>query len=218
MEFSKSNDITFISEISMFNEDTIAIVPLQEDSEKLLSRLSFKERYLPVIERMAEKRKREWLTIRVLLKELLGDEKQILYNSVGKPYLSDNSFHISISHTKGYAALMINKEREVAIDIEKISSRVENIRKRFMNEEEEKVISKSNEVIHLLLHWSAKESLFKRLGIKNIDFKTDLRIKQFEPVIGKWSNFDAYETRTEERNCFNIKYIVHNDYVLTYIC
>ena len=216
-KIQRNREIKSIAQTFYRNEVRIAIVPLEEDSESLLSRLSFKERYLPVIEKMSENRKREWLTIRVLLKELLGEDKEILYNSIGKPYLSDNSFHISISHTKGYAALIINKENEVAIDIEKISSRVENVRKRFVNEAEEKAISQSNELLHLLLHWSAKESIYKWLGVENVDFKADLHISPFEPVLGEWSEFDAYETRTKDQNCFKINYFVHEDYVLTYI-
>jgi len=196
---------------------TLAVVPLKEDSESLLSRLSFKDKYLSTVERMTENRKREWLTIRVLLKELSGEEKEILYDSSGKPYLSDNSFHISISHTKGYAALIINKDNEVAIDIEKIASRVENIAKRFVNEEEEKALSQSNKIIHLLLYWSAKESMFKRLSAKNIDFKQHLHIPPFEPILGEWSDFEAYETQTNRQNRFIIHYFVHDDYVLTYI-
>jgi len=197
--------------------NTIAVVPLLEDSESLLSRLSLKDKYLPAIEKMTENRKREWLSVRVLLKELLGEEKEIFYNSSGKPYLSDSSFHISISHTKGYVALIINKDNEVAIDIEKISTRVQNIRQRFVNEEEEKALSKLNEVIHLLLYWSTKESLFKLLGVENVDFKQHLHIRSFEPVLREWSKFDAFETRTKNQNCYKIKYFVHEDYVLTYI-
>ena len=212
----KYDQLNVINEIHQ-SQNILVVVPLQDDSESLLSRLSFKNKYLPVIERMHENRKREWLTIRVLVKELLGEEKEILYDSIGKPYLSDNSFHISISHTKGYAALILNKENEVAIDIEKISSKVENVRKRFVNDEEDKVLSHSNERIHLLLYWSAKESLFKRLGVENVDFKSQLHISAFEPVMGKWSEFDAHETRTAIQNYFKIKYLVHEDYVLTYI-
>jgi len=216
-KIQKNRELKSIAQTFYRNQNIIAVVPLQEDSESLLARLSFKDKYLPSIERMTESRKREWLSIRVLLKELLGEEKEILYNSLGKPYLSDNSFHISISHTKGYAALILNKESEVAIDIETIKPRVENIWKRFVNEEEEKFLSQSNLIIHLLLMWSAKESIFKWLGLENVDFKTHLHIQSFEPILGEWSDFDAYETRTENHNCFKIKYYVHDDYVLTYI-
>jgi len=216
-KIQKKRDLRSVSQTFHWNENWIAVVPLQEDSDSLLSRLSFKERYLPVIERMSENRKREWLAIRVLLKELLGEEKEILYNSLGKPYLSDNSFHISISHTKGYAALILNKEKEVAIDIEKISAKVEKVRKRFVSEEEEKALSPSGELVHLLLYWSAKESLFKMLGVENVSFKSDLHILPFEPRRGEWSEFEAYETRTSYQNPYTVKYFVHEDYVLTCI-
>jgi len=216
-KIQKNRELKSIAQTFYKNQNIIVVVPLEEDSESLLSRLSFKEKYLPVIEKMAENRKREWLSIRVLIKELLGEEKEIGYNALGKPYLLDNSFYISISHTKGYAALILNKENEVAIDIERITPRVENIRTRFVNGEEEKVLSQANKLVHLLLYWSAKESLFKRLCIENVDFKTHLHISPFEPVLGEWSSFDACETRTENHNCFKIHYFVHEDYVLTYI-
>ena len=48
----------------------------------------------------AEKRKQEWLAVRVLLKELLGEEKVIDYLPSGKPLLKDRSaisaFHILV--------------------------------------------------------------------------------------------------------------------------
>ena len=216
-KIQKNRELKSIAQTFAQTRSSMAVVPLLEDSDSLLSRLSFKDKYLPIIEKMNENRKREWLTIRVLIKEMLGEEKEILYNSLGKPYLSDNSFHISISHTKGYAALIINKENETAIDIERIASRVKNIKKRFVNEEEEKALSQSDEIIHLLLYWSAKESLYKLLGIENVDFKLHLHIQPFEPLFGEWSEFEAYETRTKYQNCYKIKYFIHDDYVLTYI-
>jgi len=216
-KIQKNRELKSVAQTFYRNQNILVVVPLDEDSESLLSRLSYKDRYLPVIEKMAENRKREWLSIRVLIKELLGEEKEILYNSLGKPYLSDNSYRISISHTKGYAALILNKENEVAVDIERITPRVENIRARFVNEEEENVLSETNKLIHLLLYWSAKESLYKRLCVENVDFKTQLHISPFEPIIGEWSCFDAYETRTEKQERITIHYFVHKDYVLTYI-
>lgn len=199
------------------NRAVVGISPISEDSESLLSQLSHKEWYLPFLEKMAEHRKQEWLSARLLLKELIGEEKEIRYQPSGKPYLTDHSFHISISHTKGYVAVSINKEEETAIDIEKIASRIENVRTRFMSEKEEEALSKNNEQIHLLLHWSAKESMFKILNEANVAFKSQLHIQPFEPLICEWGNFSAYETCTEKQNIFTVNYYVHENYVLTYI-
>ena len=49
----------------------------------------------------AEKRQLEWLAVRVLLKELLGEEKVIDYLPSGKPFLKDRSAFVSFSHTFG---------------------------------------------------------------------------------------------------------------------
>jgi 4'-phosphopantetheinyl transferase EntD len=199
------------------NQSTIGIIPIQYDAETLLLQLAHKEWYLPFIENMTEKRKCEWLSVRVLLKKLLGTEKEIRYNPLGKPYLSDHSSHIGISHTKGYAALIVDKKKEVAIDIETISPRIDRIRSRFLNGEEEIAISKVNERIHLLLHWTAKETIFKLLNTKKVDFKSHLHIYPFEPLINEWSNFESSETRTGKQNKYTVNYFVNENYVLTYI-
>jgi phosphopantetheinyl transferase len=199
------------------NQCVVGISPILNDSESLLAQLSHKEWYLPSLEKMTEYRRQEWLSVRVLLKELTGKEKEILYHPSGKPYLADNSYHISISHTRGYVAVSLNKEKETAIDIERIAPRVKNIRSRFMSVEEEKMLSKNRELLHLLLHWSAKETMFKILNETSVEFKSQLHIQSFEPLLSEWGSFPAYETRTGKQNIFTINYYVHKDYVLTYI-
>ncbi|MDR2621324.1 MAG: 4'-phosphopantetheinyl transferase superfamily protein [Dysgonamonadaceae bacterium] len=205
----------------------IGIVPIDKDSETLLSQMEHKDHYLPVIERMTEKRKCEWLTVRTLLKTLSGEEKEIAYQPNGKPYLTDRSYHISLSHTNykgvrddnlsGYVAMILNEEKEVAIDIEMISPRVLKIKDRFLSREEAKAISSGKEIVHLLLHWSAKESVFKILNSENVDYQSQIHISPFEPAIGEWGSFEAYETRTEKQGMFLIHYFVQEDYVLTLI-
>jgi 4'-phosphopantetheinyl transferase EntD len=217
------------------NRSKIGIAPIDKDSETLLSQLEHKAHYLPFLEKMTEKRKCEWLTVRTLLKTLSGEEKEIAYQPTGKPYLSDRSYHVSISHTNyrgmfqlhpattgdgmllGYVAMVLNEEKEVAIDIEMISPRVLKIKDRFLTEEEAKSISPDNEIVHLLLHWSAKESVFKILDTENVNYQSQIHISAFEPVTGEWGSFEARETRTEKRQVFCVHYFVHEDYVLTVI-
>jgi phosphopantetheinyl transferase len=219
---TKSQALTFY-----INRSKIGIAPIDKDSETLLSQMKHGDRYLPAIEKMTEKRKCEWLTVRTLLKTLLGEEKEIAYQPNGKPYLSDHSYHVSISHTNykgvhdnnllGYVAMVLNEEKEVAIDIEMISPRVLKIKDRFLTEEEAKSISADNEIIHLLLHWSAKESVFKILDTENVDYQSQIHISPFKPVIGEWGSFEACETRTKQQHVFCVHYFVHEDYVLTVI-
>lgn len=195
----------------------LGILPIQEDSESILSQLDKKELYSPTLTSMIESRRCEWLSVRLLLKKLTGEEKEIRYLPSGKPYLADHSYHISISHTKSYVAVILHPTKEVAIDIEYLSPRVEKIRSRFMSEEEERSLSPDNPLIHLMLHWSAKECLFKRINQEEVEFQTQLRIHPFEPRLEVWDSFAASETHTKAGGIFTIHYYVSNDYVLTYL-
>ena len=76
----------------------------------------------------------EWLTSRVLLYELLGEEKIIDNRPDGRPFLIDGSYKISISHTKEYAAILLHKQFSVGIDVETISGRVSKLADKFISE------------------------------------------------------------------------------------
>ena len=105
----------------------------------------------------AEKRQLEWLAVRVLLKELLGEEKVIDYLPSGKPFLKDRSAFVSFSHTFGYVAVAVHPTKEVGIDIEQYGDRVRKVASRFVREDEMQSVKAGDEIYALLLHWSAKE-------------------------------------------------------------
>ncbi len=195
-----------------------AVREIHESLGNLFELLQKKELYLPYLSQItSENRKREWLTVRVLLKEMLGEEKEILYTSTGKPYLSDNSYQISISHTKGLVAIALHSKMKVGIDIEHISPRIHKIRSRFMNEKENEQLNKEHEEIHLLLHWSAKESMFKILEEQDVDFKSCLHINPFNLMFNSLSRFSAYETKTDKQQKLGGNYLVKDNYVLTMV-
>lgn len=196
------------------NQCKIGIIYINETSNELLSELEHKNWYYQKLQKMTETRKQEWLATRILLKKILMKEKKIIYTNSGKPYLLNNQFYISISHTKKIAAIIVNKKKQVSIDIEYISPRIQNIQNYFLNKIEKKNLSQKELIIHLLLHWSAKEVIYKFLNKKEVEFKTQFYINPFEPIIGKWANFSAYEILTKEHQLFNIEYIVTKNYVL----
>lgn len=191
---------------------------IEESSEQLLSLLKEKEWYLSHLEKFkTEHRKKEWLAARVLIKQLCGEEKNILYTPVGKPFLEDNSFQISISHSKNFVAVIIDKEKPVGIDIEYTSERIKQIRSKFMHPIEENNLDKALETEHLLVHWSAKETLFKIIDEENINFKEHLHILPFIPYKNKILSFNVYETRTKKQNRYQVNYLITDHYILTYI-
>ena len=47
-------------------------------------------------------------------------KKMIKYNEFGKPYLHSKKLWFNLTHTHGYAALAISKNKEIGLDIERL--------------------------------------------------------------------------------------------------
>ena len=162
----------------------------------------------------SDKRKVEWLAVRALLKELCGEEKSVSYYPSGKPYLTDGSARISFSHTQGYVAVAVHPCKEVAVDIEQYGTRVKRVAHKFIRGDEQIPAEPLQEIQALLLHWSAKETLYKLLDKEGVDFIRHLQVFPFELV--EEGEFVAGEPLTEQNECFPVHYHTHPHYVLTY--
>lgn len=186
-----------------------------ETLDELLAMLPSKDVYLQGMQRFkAEYRRLEWLAVRVLLYTLLGEEKEIAYYPTGKPYLADASASISISHTKGYVAVVLGMpDKEVGIDIEQYGERVRRVAHKFMREDEEASLFRGTEIWSLLLHWSAKETMFKCMNASDVDFREHMRVLPFP--VNESGIFSAEEYRTAEKRRFTIHYYLSSDFVLT---
>ncbi len=123
-----------------------------------------------------DRRRKEWLTVRVLLRELLGPVPSIDYMESGKPFLRGSKMFISITHTIGYVGVRLG-EQPVALDMEYMSNRVLNLIPRFVSPKEMTYITENNKVTTALLVWSAKETLFKRFDISDVLFEEHLCVR-----------------------------------------
>ena len=103
---------------------------------------------------------------------------------------------------------------EVGIDIERYGVRVRRVVSRFVRPDEEKTMNQGDEVYVLLLHWSAKETLFKVMGVEGVDFIRHLHIFPF--VMEEEGCLEAQEYRTEEQWHYRVRYLTHPDFVLTW--
>lgn len=163
----------------------------------------------------SEHRRQEWLAVRVLLYTLLGEEREIAYRPDGKPYLTDVSASISISHTRGYVAVILGQpDREVGIDIEQYGERVRKVAPKFMRDDEVPSLFRNTNTWSLLLHWSAKETIFKCLNASEVDFRNHIRLFPFS--VDEAGVFLAEEYRTPARRRFAIHYHLFPDFVLTF--
>lgn len=193
----------------------LGIWEITETSDQLLDMLSEENKekahkYLSTIR--SKKRKLEWLSIRVVLQILTNDNKTVKHTSQGQPYLSDNSYQISISHSKDYAVVLLHKHKKVGVDIENYSNRILKIEKRFISDNE--YIDPKNRTLHLILHWCAKETLYKLMDSTKIIFKEHLHIHPFQ--IQNKGVIKACESLSQDTTVFDIYYEVNPNYVITW--
>ena len=159
-------------------------------------------------------RKLEFLAIRALMYEMLrvnGASKGLLshagdftHNGQGKPLF--RGYHVSISHTKGYAALILSKKSEVAVDIEYMSDRVERIASKFLRKDE-----RADSLDAKLVHWCAKETVFKLFSEENLLFD-DMRVKPFDTMADWACDVENLKSGKTARVDFELAM----DFVLTY--
>lgn len=187
----------------------------EESVEQLLALLPSPAQYEAELLRLAAPhRRREWLAVRVLLYRLLGEEKNISYHSNGKPYLADRSCFISISHTRGYVAVILSSQAEVGIDIEQYGSRVHKVAHKYMRPDEVPAPYEGDDTWSLLLHWSAKEVMFKCMDASGVNFREHLHVLPFE--VKESGEFCAREYRTARQTQFLIRYLLHPCFVMTW--
>ena len=160
----------------------------------------------------SEARITEWMSVRIMLNNILEEEKTVKYTKEGAPYLTDNSYRISITHTKNYAAILLHPTKRTGIDIETRSARIEKVAYKFISDNEK--IDMRNKSVHQLLHWSAKETMFKVMDESEIDFKKHLFIEPFIP--SDKGIITATEFKSGKDNKFQIYYEVHSEFVLTW--
>ena len=152
-----------------------------------------------------EKRKKEWLASRLLLNEI-NPNYSISYNAFGAPELNNGSY-ISISHSKGLAAIIISQQ-QVGIDIEAISEKALRVSSKFVSTTNLKALTTEKAT----LIWCCKEAVFKWHQKGKVDFIADIKLHPFESM--KKGGITA-----EFRNIqLILNYQKINNHYLVYVC
>lgn len=112
-------------------------------------------------------------------------------------------------------AVVLSAERTVGIDIEQYRDKILRLAGKFMSDEELESVDSEHEIYHLLLHWSAKESLFKVMGEQDIDFKEHLRVYPFN--LKEKGTFEVQEFKTLAQRKYTVRYRTDADFVITRI-
>jgi phosphopantetheinyl transferase len=155
-----------------------------------------------------ESRIKQWLATRLLLNSFFTDT-EISYDELGKPFLS-NGWNISISHSGDYVTILLNEKEHCGIDIEKIISKTERIKHKFLNKTDLKNITTEQE---LTIYWSAKEALYKYYGKKEVLFIENLFIEDFSETK---NTFTGIINMPDLKTNLTMSWEKIEDYVLVY--
>jgi len=199
------------------NDTEFAIWKIEEEADELYSQLRLDEHEKAYYEQLKiGKRNLHWLGTRVLLRKLLRTDEYIDFkvDPHGKPYLVNLPYHVSLSHSFDYAAVMIGK-RPVGIDIEQVKEKVERIAHKFMRKEELDFIKGSDKINQLYVCWCAKEAVYKCYGQKEVSFADNILLQPF--------NFEGHgyvNARLQKGGInlsYDVGYLQYQDYMIGYV-
>jgi len=193
----------------------LGIWDITENYEELLSKVILLKEEQDLLNSFGRDfRKIEWLSVRVLLREMTGQELSIVYNGNRKPFIKGNSYHISISHSNQLSSILLSKNHKVGIDMEYMSHRISKISHRFMNDKEQVTTDEDLKRYHLYIHWCAKEALYKICDKQDIDFRKNIIIEPFNPE--RKGELNGLVSNRFRKEYFKLNYFTIDDYVIVF--
>jgi len=121
------------------------------------------------------RRQKEWITTRLLIKNICDNKAQLFYNDKGKPIIKSPKYsQISISHSKNLAGIFLDKKFPVGLDIENSKRNFTRVTKKYLSKEESSLASSIPNGLGLF--WCIKEAAFKISKIPAPDYIRQIKI------------------------------------------
>lgn len=196
-------------------EGIIGIWEISEEAGFLASQFNFSEVEKKEFENIsADRRKREFIIVRMLLEELLNRKPDILYDASGRPSLKHSGFNLSISHSQDLVVVFLSHWK-IGIDAENAGRKIENVAHRFLNESEKKFVKdSSNQQKTMILLWCAKEAIFKCSEKQGIDFCENILVPAFS--IESESVFTAVKSMQNKNTFYRLQHFIYKNNVVVF--
>ena len=184
----------------IFDDGTIlGFWKIEETLEELLSMATPDlQRQLQAMSFKSDKRRLEFVAVRLLLHTLVETDATIGYKDSGEPYLGDGSY------TREYVGIILNPTYRVGIDVERISDKAVRVKDKFLSEGEQAFVEHDNARVHLALMWSVKEAIYKVMPTKPSNIIEQITISPFVPYLE--GTIEALETATKDKTTFHLQY------------
>lgn len=119
-----------------------------------------------------ERRRREALMWRYIVRRELGADAEIEYDKDGAPQVVNREEYIGVSHSADFVAVIISHTK-CAVDVERLNRNFERVAARYICPEEWNLSCDKRLPAAV---WCAKEALYKFAGKRGLDFLRDVRI------------------------------------------
>lgn len=185
----------------------LGIWRIEETVSEMLAMMPSLEKLQHVLDSYSrDARRLEVLSVHALVYIMTGDESLVVgHNEDGHPLLE--GWHVSISHTRGYAAVLLSRQDEVAVDVEYVSNRVAKIADRFIRDDEQ-----DETITRQLVCWCTKEAIYKYFSSQHLAL-LDIRLRNYELL----SEGCVFAENMQTGDTVTVNYNVTDSYVMTYI-
>ena len=162
-------------------EGFLAVWYRDESTAQLLERLILSSREKSYYDKIAgqPRRRKEWLTWHVMVREFLGEDIRTDYDERKNPLLINHPGHISVSHSNDVVALYYQPAR-CGVDIEDCGRRFERVSERYISPEEWQLPGASRTNRFQALMWCLKEAAYKYAGQPGLDFLEGIRVTHID--------------------------------------
>ncbi len=182
----------------------LAVWRIEEDLEELQRQVYLSNQDKELLRTFtSEKRCKEWLATRLLAQIMLEEDVSIVYEPTGKPHILNSEWEISITHKNEFVGIVLGKNKRVAVDIEKLSTRLDKVYDYFMSPEELESLDPYDRNFQLHLFWCAKECLVKLANKKQLKVLEDMHVN---PIRSRQNKFVAEVRENGEMLPFTFYY------------
>ncbi len=188
-----------------FPHATFAVWQIEEEEAFFLENLVLSLEENQELQALKGRRRQEWLAVRWLLHHISGHSLRLplAKDAFSKPFFPTHTkLACSLSHSQGLVGALLAEQGGGAVgcDLQVLVEKMPRLAPKFLNFREMQFVqaqSLADQFVLLHLFWTAKESLYKAYGIKELDFRAHMQV---EPFI--WNGKKAVTTGN----------IVKNDY------
>ena len=165
----------------------------------------------------SESMRKQRLAVRALLDEMFEEKVYLSHHDNGKPYIENDAINISITHTNKYVAVILHPTEDVGIDIESLDRDFSAVEKKALSEEEIDDLDDDKRNEQLAIYWCAKEAIFKRMSVYNVDFAEQIEVERFHPKGEGELEACFIDKDDDEEEEFDLEYMTFDRHVLVWV-